>query len=149
MLMADRILGWILLLLALASLAEGIRTWDRMGETGFMPVIVGSIFTLLSLRLLTRKPHPEKNHLISLPNKMAWLRLGLTFVTFIAYTLTVPWIGYPAATALFFAGLLRATGKVRWRLALIYGAVTSASTYVIFKIWLNMPLPAGILGHWD
>ena len=38
---ADRILGIILLLLALVCLVEGIRVWDGMGGTGFMPVIKG------------------------------------------------------------------------------------------------------------
>lgn len=146
MLMADRTLGWILLLLALVSLAEGFRTWDRMGGTGFMPVIVGSIFTLLSLTLLTRKPHPGRNHPISWPNKMGWRRLGLTCMTFVVYTLTVPWIGYAIATTLFLSGLLKIMGDIRWRNGFILGILASGSTYVIFKIWLNMPLPAGILG---
>jgi len=37
-------------------------------------------------------------------------------------------------------------GKVRWGPGLIFGAVVSAFTHIIFKMWLNMPLPAGFLG---
>ena len=49
MIVANRICGLILLILALVSLWEGMKTWDGMGGTGFMPVIVGIIFALLGL----------------------------------------------------------------------------------------------------
>lgn len=71
MLLTDRILGLILLMLALVSLVEGFRIWDGMGGSGFMPVIVGSIFALLGLGFLTRKSHPGKK--ISLfPGQVKW-----------------------------------------------------------------------------
>lgn len=79
MLMADRTLGWILLLLALVSLVEGFRIWDEMGGSGFMPVIVGSIFVLLGLGFLTRKSQPEKDLPLPWPSKMGLQRLGLVF----------------------------------------------------------------------
>jgi hypothetical protein len=63
------------------------------------------------------------------------------------YTLLVPWVGYPLSTALFLTILLRAMGKVRWGYGLVFGLGVSVFTYVIFKIWLNMPLPAGFWGN--
>jgi len=37
-------------------------------------------------------------------------------------------------------------GRVRWGYGLIFGLVASGFTYIIFKIWLNMPFPIGFLG---
>lgn len=62
------------------------------------------------------------------------------------YILTVRWVGYPVATVLFLTALLRFTGNVRWPLGIILGLLVAASTFFIFKIWLNMPLPTGLIG---
>ena len=111
-----------------------------------MPALVGVIFALLSTGLLLSKPQNKENEVISWPQKRGWQQIGVIFASLVLYALLLPWIGYLLATALFLTGLLRAMGKVRWRSGLIFGAVVSASTHVIFKIWLNMPLPAGFLG---
>jgi len=147
MLKSDRILGWVLLGLALISLGEGLRTWDKIGGTGFMPVIVGSIFGLLALGLLFRRPDPQKDQPIFWGHQAGWQRVGLTFLTFVLYILTIPSIGYTVGTIVFLTALFKIMGNIRWRNGFIFGIVASVSTYVIFKIWLNMPLPAGFLGH--
>ena len=144
---SDRILGWVLLGLALISLGEGLRTWDKVGGTGFMPVIVGTIFSLLSLGLLFRRPHPEKAPPVFWIDGAGRKRVVLTFITFVLYILIVPWAGYAIGTIVFLASLFKIIGNIRWRYGLIFGIVASVSTYVIFKTWLSMPLPAGFLGH--
>ncbi len=144
---SDRLLGWILLALASISLAEGMRIWDKIGGTGFMPVIVGSIFSLLGLGLLFGRPRPEKDSPVFQIHQEGWQRVGLTFITFFLYILTIPWVGYAIGTIVLLMVLLNIMGNVRWRNGFFFGIVASFSTYVIFKVWLNMPLPAGFLGH--
>ena len=145
MIVANRICGLILLILALVSLWEGMKTWDGMGGTGFMPVIVGIIFLLLGIGILIAQPCSEDRQPIRWPSKSGWQKLGLVFSALVAYPLAVPWLGYPVASALFLTGLCRIIGVIGWRMGLTFGLVSAASTYIIFKIWLNMPLPAGIL----
>jgi len=147
MIFADRIVGFILVLLAATCIAEGIRVWDGYGRTGFMPAMVGLLFVFLSLGLLLRKPRDQKDGVILWPQKGVWQKIGFTLTVLILYTLLVPWIGYPLSTALFLSVLLRAIGKVRSGNGLLFGVAVSAFTYVIFKIWLNMPLPAGFWGN--
>jgi hypothetical protein len=36
-------------------------------------------------------------------------------------------------------------GSVRWGYSLIFGVGVSAFTHFVFKIWLNMPFPSGLL----
>lgn len=147
MIFADRTVGFILLFLAATCIAEGIRVWDGFGGTGFMPAILGLIFVFLSLGLLLGKSRDQKDGVILWPQKGVWPKIGLALTVLILYTLLVPWIGYPLSTAVFLLVLLRSMGKVRLGYGLLFGVVVSAFTYVIFKIWLNMPLPAGFWGN--
>ena len=142
---ADRILGILLALLGLLCLAEAIRVWDGIGGTGFLPLLLGVVFALLSPGLLVSRSQPPKSSSISWPARGVWQRIGLIFLSLVFYILLLPWIGYLLATALFMIALVRAMGGVRWGYSLIFGVGVSASTHVVFKIWLNMPFPSGIL----
>ena len=143
---ADRILGIILLLLASACLAEGVRVWDGMGGTGFMPVIMGVAFGALSLAFLVPRFSRRESSRIPWPAKGNRQKIAIVSLFLVSYTLLVPWIGYFISTTLFLIGLVRAMGKVRWGAGLTFSLATSSCTYFIFKVWLKMPLPAGFLG---
>ena len=143
---ADRIVGWILFSLALVCAVEGWRTWDGVGGTGFFPVILAGIFAFLSLGLLLGKTAPEEDHAISWPDKKSWWRMALVFSALISYAILSQWVGYPAATVLFLAALCKIIGERRWPFGFLFGAGVAAVTYVVFKIWLNLPLPAGLWG---
>lgn len=146
MLKVNRICGVILLIIAIASCLEGYRTWDGIGGTGLMPLIVGCIFLLLSLGFLTSKFREEYKSPMLWPNKLGWQRIGLVFMALVLYALLIPWLGYLIPTAFFLIMLRKIMGNVRWWNAVIFSGFVSASTYIIFKIWLNMALPTGLLG---
>jgi putative tricarboxylic transport membrane protein len=64
----------------------------------------------------------------------------------VLYTLLLPWVGFLLGTILFLTVLVRVMGRVRWAYGLMFGCVVSIISYVVFKVWLNMPFPAGVLG---
>jgi hypothetical protein len=146
MVRADRILGIILLFLALVCFIEGIRVWDGMGGTGFMPALLGMVFALLGPGLLIPRPTSQASFSISWPLKAGRRQIGLIFLCMVLYTLLLPWVGFLLGTTLFLAALVSVMGRVRWGYCLIFGFVVSIITHVVFKIWLNMPFPAGFLG---
>ena len=146
MVRADRILGGILLLLALVCFIEGIRVWDGMGGTGFMPALLGMIFALLSPGLLIARPKNQASLSIPWPLKAGWLQIGLIFLCMMLYTLLLPWVGFLPGTTLLLTALVCVMGRVRRGYGLIFGFLVSLITYVVFKVWLNMPFPAGFLG---
>jgi hypothetical protein len=146
MVRADRILGIILLLLALVCFIEGIRVWDGMGGTGFMPVLLGMVFALLGPGLLIPRSPSQASFSICWPLKAGWRQIGMIFLCMGLYTLLLPWVGFLLGTTLFLAALVSVMGRVRWWYGLIFGFVVSIITHVVFKIWLNMPFPAGFLG---
>ena len=142
---ADRILGILLALLALFCIAEGVRVWDGIGGTGFIPLILGVVFALLSLGVLTSRSQNQKPPPIPWPARGVWRRIGLIFLTLVLYILLLPWIGYLLGTIFFLTALMRVMGKVRYGYGLIFGIAVSVMTHVVFKIWLSLPFPAGTL----
>jgi hypothetical protein len=146
MVRADRILGMILLFLSLVCFIEGIRVWDGMGGTGFMPALLGAVFALLGPGLLIPRSPSQASVSISWPLKAGWQQIGLIFFSMALYTFLLPWVGFLLGTALFLTVLIRVMGRVHWGYSLIFGCVVSVITYVVFKIWLNMSFPAGFLG---
>jgi hypothetical protein len=146
MLAADRILGVLLLLLASACFAEGIRVWDGMEGTGFLPVTMGIVFGALALGFLFSRSSRRESSRIPWPAKGNRAKIAFIYLSLMLYALLVPWVGYFIGTTLFLIGLVRAMGRVRWGYGLFFSLITSSCTYLIFKVWLKMPLPAGFLG---
>jgi hypothetical protein len=143
---SDRILGWVLLGLALLALGEGWRTWDKIGGTGFLPVIIGIMFSLLGLGLLFWRHASDEDPPIFGTEEKGWRRVGLTCILFSLFVLSIPLVGYAIGTIVFMTILFKIMGVARWRTGFVFGVVGAVSTYVIFKILLSMPLPDGFLG---
>jgi len=59
---------------------EGIRVWDGLGGTGFMPALLGMVFALLGLGVLIPRPPGRASVSISWPLKEVWQKIGLIFL---------------------------------------------------------------------
>ena len=66
----------------------------------------------------------------------------ISVVALVAFCLALPWIGYPVAALAFVTVILRYLGG-RWTPALLTGALSSAGSYVLFAVLLDVPLPRG------
>jgi len=66
----------------------------------------------------------------------------ITVLALVAFCLVLPWVGYPAAAFGFVAVVLRSLGA-RWTTALVTGALSSAGSYGLFAVLLDVPLPRG------
>jgi len=69
-------------------------------------------------------------------------RVVISVVALVAFCLALPWIGYPVAALAFVTVILRYLGG-RWTTALLTGALSSAGSYVLFAVLLDVPLPRG------
>ena len=61
------------------------------------------------------------------------------------YTFTLETLGYPLCTFLLVLFMLGVTDPQRWPVALGMAALTAVGSYVIFAVWLSVPLPRGPL----
>jgi hypothetical protein len=54
-------------------------------------------------------------------------------------------LGYPLCTFLLVLFMLRVTDPQRWTVALSVAAISAFGSYIVFAIWLGVPLPRGPL----
>ncbi|MGH7325130.1 MAG: tripartite tricarboxylate transporter TctB family protein [Candidatus Rokuibacteriota bacterium] len=57
-------------------------------------------------------------------------------------------LGFILATIGFLAFLLGTLGAYRWPIAIAAGVLVALATYLVFDTWLQVRLPAGVLGRW-
>jgi putative tricarboxylic transport membrane protein len=62
-----------------------------------------------------------------------------------AYALLLELLGYPISTFLLVLFILRATEPQPWAGALGMATITALVSYVLFALWLGVPLPRGPL----
>jgi hypothetical protein len=61
------------------------------------------------------------------------------------YVALIAWIGLYVASALFVAFFMRRLGKYPWWKVVAVSAGNSVVFFLIFEIWLKVPLPKGLL----
>ena len=145
--MLARAVPLVLLLAAGVYLALALRlpfgAAARPGA-GFYPVIV-AVFALIVALAATagafrRAPGAEADA-VDL-DAAARRRVVISVVALVAFCLALPWVGYPAAAFAFVTVVLHYLGA-RWATALLTGALSSAGSYGLFAVLLDVPLPRG------
>jgi hypothetical protein len=121
----------------------------RAAGSGFFPLGLGILLMGLSaafvaLSWLRSKPLREKKPLSHIPGST---RQVLLFTGTIALaTLLFKELGYPLMSLLLLLALLRILGVRRWTYSLPLSFLTAAGAYVLFVVWLQIPLPKGWIG---
>jgi putative tricarboxylic transport membrane protein len=111
---------------------------------GFYPVIVGVFAIVVALWATAsafRGAAAATSDDIGL-DAAARRRVVISVVALAAFCLALPWAGYPAAAFAFVAVVLRYLGG-RWTTSLLTGALSSAGSYGLFAVLLDVPLPRG------
>jgi putative tricarboxylic transport membrane protein len=110
---------------------------------GFFPWWISVVIVLLALVLLTQALTSRRS-----ANQQAAGRItkvtGLLLVL-AAYTFLLDFLGYLFCTFLLVLFMLRVTDAQRWPVALGMALLTAVGSYVVFAIWLSVPLPRGPL----
>lgn len=113
---------------------------------GFLPWWVGLTLGLLALillgqALLSRRengPGKERGRILKVGGLLAVLG---------AYVFLLEPLGYPLCTFALVLFMLRVVDPHRWTTALGMAAVAALGSYLIFAIWLQVPLPPGPLAR--
>ncbi|RIH83079.1 Tripartite tricarboxylate transporter TctB family protein [Meiothermus luteus] len=139
--MTDRIVGLVLLLLAIGYALEAARMevsffTDPLGPRPF-PYIIAVLVGLSSLWLIAR-PDPEP----AWPPRRFWPVLGLVLLSLVAYAYLVVPLGFVLATTLEMTLLSRLFGA-RLRTGFLSALAFSLGVYFLFTKALGVGLPAG------
>jgi putative tricarboxylic transport membrane protein len=111
---------------------------------GFYPVIVGVFAIVVALAATAsafRGAGRADTEAVEL-EPAARRRVVISVAALVAFCLALPWVGYPAAAFAFVAVVLRYLGS-RWMTALLMGVLSSAGSYGLFAVLLDVPLPRG------
>jgi hypothetical protein len=142
--MTDRILGGVVGVLSLICFIGAYQLWDGWAGPGTLPLIVGTIFLFLAVGFWVF-PSKDQAPIFSFERRMM-AHMGVTLGSFAAYILFIEWLGYPLATWLLLLVLVRSMKRGSIYKILIWTGMVSVGTYIIFKTYLAMPLPAGFIG---
>ena len=113
---------------------------------GALPFGLGLVFILLSILLLLRSRRMnevDRNGRLSFGSRyrrVFWVVLLLIGVTFWLESL-----GYLLAVFLLIAGAMLIMEPQRWGSALVVGVTSALVSYLLFHVWLNVPLPLGLI----
>ena len=111
---------------------------------GFYPVIVAvfAIVVALAATASAFRGAPRAEADGDELDAAARRRVVISVVALVAFCLALPWVGYPAAAFVFVSVVLHYLGA-RWPTALLTGALSSAGSYGLFAVLLDVPLPSG------
>jgi putative tricarboxylic transport membrane protein len=73
-------------------------------------------------------------------------RILLTIILLFGFVFTLNYLGFVLTAFLFMFIVLRFVEPQRWLTVLLIGSLTTALSYLVFKLWLRSNLPVGFLG---
>ncbi len=110
---------------------------------GFFPWWTSAAVVLLALALLFQSLASRSGIAQGGPGRIA--KVALLLAVLVAYTFLLDLLGYLLCTFLLVLFMLRVIDLQRWTVALGTAAVTAVGSYVVFAVWLSVPLPRGPL----
>jgi putative tricarboxylic transport membrane protein len=118
--------------------------WRHPGP-GFFPFGLAIGLILLSLALVFKHWKKDSSPPPFWPER-TWLRPLLGVAILVFYALVVDVIGFIVTTFLFLVIWMWVIERLRWRTILSISVGTTVALYLIFNLFLEVPLPSGFLG---
>ena len=116
---------------------------------GFFPFWLGIIvaaFSLFKFILSLREKYDEDDCKPRLPGWRALGRLGLIMLIMAGFALVMSSLGFIATVFLFVFAILFVLEGDRLLKSIFYGVMFSAAVFLIFRYWMEVDLPTGLLG---
>ena len=146
----DQIAGAVLFVFSLLYVSQALKMPMMAGKSpgaGWMPLLLGSVMLLLSALLFlsgSRRP-ASKNVAVSWPRGRGLVNNVAILVGLSLSILILEAAGYLVSTFVFLSVLTAILGRYSWRFAIPMALVSSGVLYCVFKIFLDIPLPSGLI----
>ena len=79
------------------------------------------------------------------PSLAGWWHVGLMLVAMAIAFLFLEDLGFLVATTLFMAAMIYALGERSWRMLVTIPPLSAIALYMVFAVWLRVPLPKGLI----
>jgi hypothetical protein len=152
--MTARYQTWAAALLFLVGLFAAIEAHKlgigelRRPGAGFFPFYLALVISLLSVALIRQSLRRGTTGRLSPQSTTQAPHIGKVVMTLLAlafYVFALEWLGYILATFALMLFLFKAVDPLPWAAAIGGSLSTSLLSYVLFKVWLQVSLPAGLL----
>ena len=145
---ANIIVSVLLIALAILLIVDA-STYTKVDPNdvglAFFPMVVAGLLIVLALILLLtsifKKVEEVSPGFFGRKQLKSYLAIGVILV----YLIVMPYVGFCVSSALFLFVLIRLFGYHKYWLNAVVSIASSALIYVLFKLLLNVPLPAGFL----
>jgi putative tricarboxylic transport membrane protein len=133
---------------------EGVRldtgTLNIPGP-GFAVLLAGAVLGLFSIiliigTLLKRKANIPTPETTSVTKGRGWIKVILVVCAIFAYVAILPKIGFFISTFGLMTLMYRMLGRPNLLFQGIVGFVTVTLAYLVFSVWLQIPVPKGMFG---
>ena len=143
--LVDRIVGLAAvlggILLAIAGWQLDLGT-SKLPGPGFFPLLIALAMDGLGLWLLLRPGRDEKP---LRSESSRWISFTLALASIVAYAVLLQDVGYLISTFGLLLIQLRWVEKQNWRVSLLTAGMAAVISLVVFRVFLKVPLPPGIL----
>jgi putative tricarboxylic transport membrane protein len=109
----------------------------------FLPFWTGILLVACGLWLCAR---PAADPEVSWPASRAFGRAASGFILLLLYALALQPLGYLLSTAVFLVIAILLLEPIRPIRAFMIGIACAVFLFLIFRVWLRVPLPGGVLG---
>jgi putative tricarboxylic transport membrane protein len=116
---------------------------------GFLPLWIGLGIIVSGVVLAGKGIWPRLATLnaesVTWPQAAGWWRVGLMLGAMALSLVMLDKLGFMLTTALFMAAVVFGLGVRSWWVLVSVPLVSAVALYVIFAVWLRVPLPKGLL----
>ena len=112
---------------------------------GALPFGLGLVFIFLSIILIFRSLRFKASQQeLRLPFGSKWHKVVLIILFFALVTFLLESLGYLLSVFLLITIAMLIMEPKRWASALLLGITSSIGSYILFEVWLKVPLPEGL-----
>jgi putative tricarboxylic transport membrane protein len=151
---AETVAGGVITAIGVLMLYESLKfAYFREGVPGpgFLPrwIAVALVCTGLVLAVKGLRPAKVLQEAIAWPDRAGWKRLGLLLGSLAVALLLLDKLGFMVVTTVFMAVLIFGLGVRSWRMLVAVPLAAAIGLYVVFAVWLSVPLPKGIFTFFE
>jgi putative tricarboxylic transport membrane protein len=112
---------------------------------GFLPLLVSFGIIGAGVVIMWNAVRHPAQAAVRWPPMSGWLRVVLMLVAMAASFLLLEALGFVVVTALFMAVMVYCLGERSWRIFATVPVLSAVGLYIVFAVWLRVPLPKGII----
>jgi hypothetical protein len=148
---AEAVAGAIVLLIGAVLAIEAYQLpymVENVPGPGFLPLWLGGGILLTGATIMLKALRGAYRSLpeIAWPDAWGWRQVTVMFGSLAVALLLLNQLGFLITTALFMAAVIFSLGGRSWP-TLIFAPIAAAGIlYLVFAVWLNVPLPQGLFG---